>query len=47
MTANNELQIMFKEAVVQHLKLLSSHFLGGTKENHENFFMVVYDPTEI
>jgi hypothetical protein len=33
---NDEMERMFKEAVVAKVKVLSQHFLGGTEENHEN-----------
>jgi hypothetical protein len=36
MTVNNELERMWKEAVVAQFKVLSQHLLGGgTEENHK------------
>jgi hypothetical protein len=35
MIANNELEIMSKEAVVLELKAMSVYFQGGTMENYE------------
>jgi hypothetical protein len=32
---NDELQRLWKEAVVAKFKALSRNFLGGTEENHE------------
>jgi hypothetical protein len=35
MSQYNELEIMWEEAVVNYLKVLSLHLLGGTKENYK------------
>jgi hypothetical protein len=34
---NDELERMWKEAVVTYIKALSQHFTTGTLKNHENF----------
>jgi hypothetical protein len=34
---NNELQRMWKKAVMAHCKLMSPHVYEGTEENHEKF----------
>jgi hypothetical protein len=33
---NNELERMWKEAVMVYFEALSRHLPGGTEENHEN-----------
>jgi hypothetical protein len=33
---NDELERMWKEAVVAKFKILSRYFSGGTEENHEH-----------
>jgi hypothetical protein len=33
---NNELEIMWKEAIVADFNVLSRHFAEGTEKNHEN-----------
>jgi hypothetical protein len=37
---NNELERMWKEAVISKFKVLSLHLPGGTKENHKTSMKV-------
>jgi hypothetical protein len=41
MTVNNELDKMWKEAVMIYFKVLSQHLLGGTEENNENLLFLI------
>jgi hypothetical protein len=38
MAVNNELEKMWKEAIMPRFKVLSRHFSGGTEENCEHLF---------
>jgi hypothetical protein len=44
---NDELDRIFKEAVVAYFKVLSQHLPGGAKENHEKTFKILDIPAEI